>query len=383
MTLRPDLLSEIDTRAAAAYLRLHGWHLTREGELGDRWQFQDEDRVRNVAVPHPDLDDRDRSLMLSTVLSVLEEIEQRPSGLIVGDLRDADSDIVMFRVVAPQLSDGDIPLQAAPEMLQGARDAIASAGRAEIQRRAFFGGGQMPSTVKTFVDRARVAPSEKGSVILKIRSKVEAGALAQTSFVSEAERPPSDVPFERRALWRLLWGVRAAKTAVHRDLASLGLPDVLDDDIEAGLNANLCDALTQLAGDASELEARVSVGVRWSLFVPSDEPETRVDIGRGELDALADVAATLRSITPLRDITVRGYVRSLDREPGHQDGWVRIVADIEGRSSVVRVHLEESDYRTAIHAHDGNHELEFVGTLEKAGKMWEVTAPQSVALIDP
>jgi len=381
MTYVNDELETIDPHATSAYLRLHGWRLARQGELGDRWQFRTDDTVRNIAVPHPDLEAQDRGLMLFTALRVVEEVEQRPVSAIARDLRDGDSDLVSFRVVAPSLANGNIPLAAAPEMLRGALEAIGSAGRAEITPRASFAGGQAPAQVKAFLDRAVVAPAEKGSVILNIRSKVDGSPLAQTSLLAESERPPSEVPFERRALWRLLSGVRAAKTAVHRDTASLSQGDALDDDIEAGLTANLCDALISLAGDANELEARLTVGVRWSLFVPSDEPRTTVDVGRSELDALPVVASTLRAIQPLRDRTIQGFVRNLDREPGHQDGTIRLSADVEGRLSVVRLHLAAADYQSAIDAHAQNVQLEFTGTLEKAGKMWEVTSPRSVVVV--
>jgi hypothetical protein len=348
--------------------------------MGDRWQLRLDDTVRNIAVPHPDLDGQDRSLMMSSALRVLEEIERRPAQSIVRDLRDGDSDMVSFRISSTDLSQGDIPLHAAPEMLQGALDAITSAGRAEVERRAYYGGGPLPSQVRSFIESARVTPSEKGSVILNVRSHVEPGALAQTSLLPDAHRPTAEVPFERRALWRLLKGVRAAKTAVHREAASLSLQDAFDEDIEAGLNANLCDALTHLAGDQAALEARVMVGVRWSLFVPSDEPETKVEVARPELDTLTEVAAALRAIRPLRNRTLSGYVRNLDREPGQQHGTVRLVADLDGRSAVIRLHLEASDYQTAIEAHEANRELEFFGTLEKAGKIWEVTTPSRVTL---
>jgi hypothetical protein len=378
--MRPvDILGSVDPVAAAAYLRLHGWALTREGELGNRWQYRRDSLVRNVALPHPDLDELDRCLMLSSALRVIEEVEQRPATDITRDWRDGDSDLVSFRLVAPELVDGEIPLLAAPDMLGGALEAIQSAGRAEVAPRPSY-GGQLPSEVRTFLDGAVVTPAEKGSVILNVRSKVDASALAQMSFVSEADRPRDGVPFERRALRRLLSGVRAAKTAVHRDLTRAVDLDAFDSDIDDGLSANLCDALGRLAGDTRELGARVEVGVRWSLFVPSDEPKTVVEVGRSELDALPTVADTLRNIQPLENVTLSGYVRNLDRNPGFSDGNVRLLVEIDGRLAVVRLHLDATDYERAIQAHTRNTELRFTGTLEKAGKIWEVSQPREISL---
>lgn len=375
-----DTLESISPEAAEAYLSSRGWSLHHEGELGNKWQRQIDDRVRTIAIPHSDLEPHDRSLMFATVLQVLEETELRPGNTIVRELQYGDSDLLMFRLVAPELTEGNIPLQAAPEMIRGALEALTSAGRSEVQRRPYYQGGPLPSIVNSFVEAAHLVPAEKGSVILMIQSKIDADALRQTSLLREMDRPSNDVPFARRALWRLLEAVGAAKSAAHRDLASLTGPDALDDDIERGLNANLCDALTHLSGFDSGFGAQVTVTVRWSLFVPSDEPVSTVKVERPELDALGTVADTLRSIRPLPDRHVFGFVRSLDREPGDQEGTVRLITDLDGRAAMVKLHLAANDYRTALQAHEANKELEFFGTLEKAGRTWEVTDPQNVSV---
>lgn len=375
-----DSLSEIDPYATAAYLKLHGWDRVRAGELGDRWQLRAFPRNRNVALPHPELEPVDRALMMSSALLVLEEVEQRSISRIARDLLEAGSDIIRFRVSADALQDGEMPLSAAPEMLTGALEAIRAAGRAEIQTRAVYSGGQVPTSVKRFVDLARVGPTERGSVVLHVRSKVTPVPLEQTSLVAEGDRPPSEVPFERRVLRRLLSGIRAGKTAVHREAVDLVTEDALDEDIEAGLSANLCDALAQLAGEKEELGAHIEVGIRWSLFLPSDEPETRVEIGRSELDSLADVARRLRLIVPLTVNRQTGFVKELKRDPGDTDGTVRVLADLDGRSTVIKLFLAEEDYKQALQAHEQNRELIFSGVMEKAGKVWEVAAPTEVEL---
>lgn len=379
-----DELATVSPQATAAYLMLTGWERTSTGELGDRWRYVDDARVRNVAVPHDQLDATDRATMLSKVVSVLQEVEGRPPERIAADLRDADSDIVSFRVVAPQLSDGEMPLTAAPEMLNGAREALKAAARAETHRRAFYSGGQLPSSVSQFLDGARVGPAEAGSVILNVRSRVEPSTpeQAQTALIPEAERPAIEVPFGRRALRRLVSGVRAAKTVAHREAMSLTEQDAFDDEIEDGLSANLCEALTELATKdvAGELDAQVTVGVRWALFYPSDEARTTLEMTTPELKTMDDIATRLRNIGPLPDQQLVGHVRELHREPGEGDGTVRVSADVRGQLAVVRLYLAAPDYDTALRAHGENREIEFSGTLEKAGRIWEVTAPTAISI---
>lgn len=373
-------LGDIDVRAAAAYLRLHGWVLGRQGELGDRWRMELDDAARNVAIPHADLDESDREVMLASALRVLGEVEQRPWQAIARDLTYADSDLVRFRLVAPDLARGEIPALAAPELVKGAVETLTYAARAEVQPRPFYAGGMLPSSVRSFLGDASVQGTTRGSVVLNIRSALP---LPQYSIVPESEQPISTVPFGRRAVRRLLASVRAAKTATHRDVATSLAVDAYDEDIEEGLSANLCDALTQLAGHASKLDARIELNVRWSLAAPSDEPETSVEIGRGELEQLPNLADSLRSILPLEDRLVTGYVKQLQRPPGEPDGAIQMIVDLDGKAATVRVLLEAKDYHEALRAHDDNLELEVRGTLEKAGRIWELAAPTSVRVCPP
>ncbi|MDQ3669127.1 MAG: hypothetical protein M3377_02435 [Actinomycetota bacterium] len=379
-----DDLAAVSPEAAAAYLTVAGWERTNRGELGERWRYAGGARVRNVALPGEQLDQADRATMLARVLRVLEEVESRPLERIAADLRDADRDVVRFRVVAPGLTRGELPLTSAPEMLAGAREALRAAGRAEVGPRAFYSGGQVPTPVLNLLDGARVGPTEAGSVIVNVLSKLELTTRdhAQGALVSEAERPPVEVPFARRALRRLLSGVRAAKSASHRDATELDAPDAFDDDIQDGLSANLCEALTDLAtkDDAGELDAQVTVDVRWALSYPSDEPRTLLEMTTPELKTMNGIATRLRNITPIVDQQLSGYVRELSREPGQDDGMVRVSADIEGRLAVVKLHLAAPDYDTALRAHGENREIEFTGTLEKAGKIWEITAPTAITI---
>lgn len=381
MTIPAEHLETLDPLAAACYLQLKGWDLVRSGELGDKWQLSSLNGRRNVAVPRGELDSHDRASMFSAVLQVLTEVEQRSASEILGDLRFADCDLVRFRIESADLHDGEIPLLAAPDMLQGALDAIGAAGRAEIQRRAVYSGGPLPSQVKSFIDSARVAPAEKGSVILNIRSRIGRDSIRQTSMLPDSQRPAADVPFSRKALQRLISATRSAKSATRLESARLSEPDALDEEIESGLSANLCDAIGHLAGSQTELDATVTVGVRWSLFMPSDEPVSSVELMRGELQSLASVATTLRAIQPRFDHPVSGFVRHLDRLPGEPFGNVRVQTDIDGRLATVKLGLSESDYEMAVQAHLTNRELRFVSTLEKAGRMWEAINPSDVQVL--
>jgi hypothetical protein len=371
-----DIASRIEPGSTEPYLRARGWELAQQGELGNRWRLRLDDRVRNVAVPLPLLDGNDRARMLAAVLDVLVDVEHRDAALIARDLSEAAYDLLEFRLVADSLANGEMPLRAAPELTGGAFEAVQAAARSEVARRPHYAAGTLPASVRSFVDDAVLAGTDRGSVILRVKAPVPDEPRQSTIDglgISDA--------FERRAVQRLLHGMRAAKTAAHRDLAASDA-DVLDEDVDEGLSANLCDALLKLSGLKSGLEARVAVRVRWALTRPTDEAATEVEIDRGELGQLDRVAMILKEIEPQPHMTVVGPVTAVRREPGDPTGVAYLHAELEGKVRTVRMELERSDYDLALRAHADELEIRAVGTIERAGTIRELVEPTGVAIVE-
>lgn len=369
------LTEQLDPTAAEPYLRAHGWELQHQGSMGNRWRLREDGEIRNVAVPLRTLDGDDQSRMFVTVLQTLAEVERRSPFLVARDLREAASDLLEFRVIADSLEAGEMPLGAAPELTKGAYDTLLSVARAEFQRRPHYASGPAPAAVRSFVDQAKLTSTDRGSVILRVRApKPEEPSQPTLDGMSTLE------PFERRVAERLIQATRAAKTAAHRDPASED-PDIFDEDIEQGLSANLCDALLELAGQGSGLDARVAIRIRWALTRPLEEPESRVEVERGELAQLSSVAESLKLINPQPDTEVVGPVTRLSREPGDESGTVWLHADIDGKVRTVRLDLGRADYDLAMDAHRDDREVRAVGTLERAGRIRELTGTTAFELV--
>ena len=375
MTSLLDIATRIEANAAEPYLRSHGWELVQQGELGTRWRLRADERTRNVAVPLLGADKQDRWRMLAAVLQTLSEVEQRSPASIARDLREAAYDLVEFRLIADSLANGEIPLNAAPELTRGALEAIQAAARAEITPRAHYASGRLPSEVESFVGGAVLAGTERGSVILRVRNPAPPQERAPTlDGLQQLES------FPRRATRRLVGAVEAAKTASHRDPATLNA-DILDEDVDEGLSANLCDALYHLSGAKTGLDARIDLRVRWSLAQPASTPSSEVTVERGEVAELSRVAEILKAIKPLPGMTVRGPVVQIRHEPGGPESAVHINADVEGRVRTVRIELGHADWKVAAQAHIEEREVEATGTLERAGTMRELTKPRGVKIV--
>jgi hypothetical protein len=313
--------------------------------------------------------------MLAGLVQTLADVEGRSPLLVARDLHQAINDVLEFRVVGDLLAQGEMPLRAAPDLAAGAFEAVQAAARSEVARRAHYASGTIPAIVRSFVDGARLA-TDKGSVILRVRAPAtEEPAQATLEGLAVTES------FERRAVSRLVNGVRAAKSAAHRDLATVDF-DNLEDDVEAGLSANLCDALVKLSGERAGVTADVGIRVRWALTRPAAEPETGVKVERGELNRLDEVAALLKQIAPEPHAAVLGPVTRLSHDPGAPTGVVSIQAEIEGKVRLVRMELDAADYELAQSAHNRDDlELLAEGTLEHAGKSREMSNLTRVEIV--
>ena len=370
-----SLTEQLDRRAAEPYLRAHGWELQHQGSLGNRWRLRRDGRTRNLAVPVGTVDEDDQKRMFVTVLQTLADVENRSPVLIARDLQEAASDLLEFRVIAESLHAGEMPLRAAPELTEGAYDALLAAARAEVQRRPHYAQGTLPANVRGFLDEAKLAGTDRGSVILRVRTPKPAEPAQPT-----LDGTTMQAPLERRVVERLIAATRAAKAAAHRDPASDD-PDIFDEDIEEGLSANLCDALLELAGTKSGLDGRVAVRVRWALTRPLEEPDARIDIERGELTRLSSVAEVLKQIDPRPNTEVVGPVTRLYREPGVSQGVIWMLADIEGKTRTVKLDLVRVDYERAMEAHRADQEVRAVGTLERAGRLRELSAATAFEIV--
>jgi hypothetical protein len=106
-----------------------------------------------------------------------------------------------------------------------------------------------------------------------------------------------------------------------------------------------------------------------------------VEVERGELGRLPEVAQILKQIDPRPNTTVLGPVTRFYREPGDQVGSVWMLADVEDKARTVRLQLERSDYELAMRAHSRDLEVRAVGTLERAGWTRELTDPSSFEVL--
>jgi hypothetical protein len=181
----------------------------------------------------------------------------------------------------------------------------------------------------------------------------------------------SDPPFGRAVTSRLAYSLVALDSSLdaaksHGDLS------VFRDSVEAGVSADLCNAIGAIAEVGREREKDagrndVEISFAWSGARPvAEKMPTRFSVERSDSSVLRDASNYLRSLSPRPSVTITGRVVRLERKEDESEGSIGIQGLIEGERRVVTVVLKPADYARAIHAHELGLDVTCTGVLERS-----------------
>jgi hypothetical protein len=317
---------------------------------------------REVLVPPSD-DLADTDLRVTEILSALTAAEDRPADEIVTDINTPFDDIQLYRT----FPDGDlISLAAELQMLGSVRDLIGAAARTVVEGPLpiFPRGAQGPAG--QLLQQIRLGPGSRSGHLLTVR-------IPLTGSAESSDHGPGSAAGEallgRRVGARLRAAVIAAQAAAAR-VAGPGDVNAFDEAVAAGVSANLCEALSRLAGH--QHAQPFEIAFRWGRGLPSDVPAEAVRFPRGTGTIIRAGAARLRQLGSLGisgAATITGWVESLHgRSP--DTGWrinvhgdMRTGGDVEsGRTARVRLDSQTA-YDRAITAHRSQRRVRARGEL--------------------
>jgi hypothetical protein len=204
-------------------------------------------------------------------------------------------------------------------------------------------------------------------------------------------------PFERRVLERIMRGL-----VLIRDSYLAGNLDQMIHSEDGELNANVCEAFSEILGDSEESIAEYSVG--WSPEIPllNEFKNLRSVRLEHKVKSFLDSAASyLRSEEEGEEITVKGRIIQLkskfvpfeDEEDSEEEeldnlsNAERLVTisytDKSKRVLAVKVNLNQKDYLAACDAHKCGQDISVTGILEKRKKYWHLLRPKQFSVINP
>jgi hypothetical protein len=367
----PEILS-LGIADITPYLKDTGWKLIKrepyfvfEGKNDD-----DGNPIKIVLPTGKDLEDIHRRI--AETISLLSATENRSPYEVIRSIHGINKDIIFFKPKTYKIS-----LEKAKSYINKIRQFYNYGASVEAEPCQIF----VKSTKKgrEFVERnCFFGHTFKGSFGFTI----ETSLLPRSQTTLDGKKKEEQVPpFERRVTERLVRGIKYAQESVME-----GNPDVLIKNYETGLNANMCDALSDIIEEFKDIETEFYVA--WS---PSYEPEeylrdTRIVLDSKAQNYLKSASKSLSGASESKNTTLFGKIIELKRPQNDDDEELTdnenhiVVHDEDGKN--VAILLTESDYKDACNAHRDKVTVSIQGTLEKEGKFWVLRAPNKFQITE-
>ncbi|MEU3253094.1 hypothetical protein [Streptomyces sp. NPDC006997] len=350
------------------YLSGKGWNAERDLSGAELWEWRPQDEPGppyELLVPVQRR--RDYAGRVADILETLAVVEARPAGDILREMRLPPVDWQFLRLVPPGPS-GTAPLLDLVSALTGLKDLHTAAASSAL------GGqpvqpAQKPQQVKDHVAAVRLDQTRVGSYVIAAHTPLPDGPYGghdrrgQGSLFEETQ--PSE-PFARKVSRMLYAGVACARAAADSTLAGDSVPHV-EHMADAGLSANLCEALVKMAG---EERRDFSLSFAWSSERPMEQPSPPVAISRAHTGALEAVAKDLRErLGREAGAMLRGVVAKLhwDASPREATVYGSFLHEDSPRYRRVRVELRPEDVARATEAGHNGWEVTVRGDVEPRG----------------
>lgn len=285
-------MTALSTEVVTGYLRATGWY--PQPQVWSTLTVWAHDDGAEVLVPARDgMNDAD--LRIRELLQGVAALEGRAVEDVALDISAPSADMISVHTHPPDVPSGWSPLSFAVDSLASLIGVVQATTRA-VEQGAFIGSrGRLPNKVRDLVDRMQVGPSRPGSCVLPVRV------------------PHED--YARRVLARLNTALDAVSVAVAEDD-----PEAFRHAVIAGASADLCEAVSGLAGRKSLLPFGFSfrwVGGGTSEVMFGERAGARIRAG----------ARFLREANDLGPVTVTGPVwvaREDDRMVQVDTVWMRM-----------------------------------------------------------
>lgn len=364
-----DAVAGIDPAGVIAYLHASGWRETGAYGRAVIWTRTVNGAEAEVLVP-PTVELRDYATRLVELVSTLSTIEQRPVAEILQDLRSPTLDVQYIRTM-PDGPSGSIPLHEGYLALGGVRNLLLAAATSAVSaERPTVLPSQKPPQARGFLDQVRLGQTSSGSYVLRVETPLPLPGI----------EPPVA---SREVLLHLYQATSAAHAAAARSSWN-GDPAPFAERVGEGVSANLCEALTGIAG-----QRRNAFDVRfvWAPAAPVDLATPTVQFDKPLITALRAGGKYLRELPVTETATVVGRVVDLHRTPTDRLGTVQVEGVVEAadqrHEGRVAMRLTPQDYDLAVAAHRTEHPLRVIGELRHTGRQFEISRVSSVEIVPP
>ncbi|MGO9847217.1 MAG: hypothetical protein ACLPKT_11600 [Methylocella sp.] len=365
-------LEAINPTALRAYVVYEGWQrLEPFGKFSE--VYTQTNGTKGELILPVSTEIADYAAAVGEALRFISKFEERDEIAIYGDLVRADRDVV--RVRAPEADDdGSIGIDPGVELVQHARDMLASAACAAFDpRRAYH--LKKVQRAEDYMRHVRLGQTEHGSFVVTLLAPMPPALTLspQASFWPNFD----EEPYERQVTRILAQSLHSAHDAIVESNRGDGL-SAFASAVPKGVSANLCEAVASIIDQANGAD----VSVTWTRTRPAPKPRDHIVFGRADGEILKEAARQFRLREPRHDERIIGYVTDLHRTEDQIEGRVTIKALIDGRARALWTQLSKIDYAIAVQAHDRQIPVTLVANLELEGQRWRLTEPRDISIIE-
>jgi hypothetical protein len=358
--LDAEALRAISPAALAAYARGQGWQKTEAyGAHSDVYGAADKPEI---VLPRTDRLG-DYPTVISKLVAIFAKATEQDELATYRDLISADRDVVRIRSFGGD-DDGSVLIDSGVEIVVQSRQMLLAAACAARSPQPLFRTGANKEATD-YMRRVKLGQTEHGSFVVTLLAPVP--PLLQPCLDLRWAWF-DDEPFERQVTRRLVTALDASRNATELAASGEGV-NAFEKAIEAGVSANLCEAVASLIEQSSGLD----IGLTWARTRPTPEAHHRIAFSTKDAEILKEAARTFRSRHPQPDVSLFGTVHKLKRDHDEVEGLVTLKAIVDDKLQSVRAVLDQANYSVAVKAHDKKTPVIVKGDLERVGQRWQLT----------
>ncbi len=366
------------------YLTGRGWRAEAHGTSPKAIVFRSQSYPQAELLLPANREVRDFVLRMADVVVGLAAIEGRSAWAILNDLSGPPGDVMRLRVLAPDSTLGNLPLDRGIQLLRAGRDLLLAAACSAIHPHTFHSQKvrREQKEVDEFLKSCRLGQTERGSFIATIITPVPPEFQDPANASDDGDKAAVQ-PYPRRVMIRLMSALGFVSEAIET-----GKPGKILAGVEHGISANLCEALKAMkpTGDQSRLDISVSwAPIRGS--VPDTVPGS-VSFPQDSFSFIEEAGRQLRVRALARPARYEGSLVTTEwvHRPFTRGRVGRIVmaTQVAGEAAKVKVDLDPKDFRRACSALPSGKRVAVTGVIrtEVKSRVYELSQPQNFEVIE-
>lgn len=310
----------------------------------------------------------DYALRLSELIGQVSRYEERETSVILKEVMLSSFDVFRIKLI-DNSSDGTLPLNVSPNLIDKAKEMLTSAASSYLQPKRVY-GPRKSKEVEQYIDKIRLGQTEVGSYVFTLLSPVVPRINATLPLPFSEPISHDEEPFGREVVKQLNRAIFAVHEAAQRAITTDDLSS-FDSAVSKGVNANLCEAISDITHEAGAAIFSINWGAVRPIMFQQDETELlkpqKFNVRLA--DVIEEAAKKFREIEPRPDTLLKGYIYSLDKDKRDPQGNVLMKASLDGSFKTVKLYLNDEEYETAITAHRGYKTIIVEGDLQQRGKV--------------